>query len=57
MQVCRVFQDLLVLQDQWGYLDVTEFRVQREMREYQDAQVCLDFQVRRVNQVCQVCLV
>jgi hypothetical protein len=50
------FQGLLVLKDQWGYLDVTEFRAQREMMEYQDAQVCLDFQVRKVNQDCQVWL-
>jgi len=56
MQVCRVFQGLVVLQDQWGYLDVTEFRAQREMMEYQDAQVYLDFQVRRVSQGWQVCL-
>jgi hypothetical protein len=56
MQVCGVFQGLLVLQDQWGYLDVTEFMVQKEMREYRDAQVYLDFQVQRVNQGWEVWL-
>jgi len=50
------FQGLLVLQDQWGYLDVTEFMVQKEMREYRDAQVYLDFQVQRVNQGWEVWL-
>jgi hypothetical protein len=47
---------LLVLQDQWGYPDVTEFRAHWEKMEYQDAQVYLDFQVQRVNQDCQVWL-
>jgi hypothetical protein len=33
-----------------------DFKVHREMMEYQDAQVYQGFQVRRVNQGLQACL-